>query len=292
MNFTVGEPMKQIVDTLINDSIEVTHQVRSEPFTDMVISHYHPSFEIYYLMEGERIYFVKDQSYSIQKGDFVFIPPNIIHKTLTNESYAHERILISFDHSFLSSITEHIPAIDWYNAFDQDNPVITVQLSKRGVLQDIMLKILTIYEENEPDSRAYLQVLVLELLLLINRYKDKKHNLKADGQSPTDKRVFDIVRYINANYMNQLSLRSISQLFFISPYYLSHIFKDSTGFSFCDYLIQLRILEAKKLLGQTKYTMTHIAELVGFESSTHFGRTFKKVTGLTPRDYRKSIVFN
>lgn len=280
--------MKQIVDTLIKDTIEVTHQIRTEPFTDMIISHYHPSFEIYYLVEGERIYFVKDQSYSIQKGDFVFIPPNIIHKTRSKDSYAHERILISFDDSFLSTIAENLPTVDWYKSFDQNRPVITIQLSKRGIIQDLMLKILNIYEENESDSRAYLQLLILELLLLIDRYQDKKHLISDTAQTVTEKRVFEIVRYINTHYMKDLSLQSISDQFFISPYYLSHIFKDATGFSFCDYLIQLRILESKKLLSQTEYSMTRIAELVGFDSSTHFGRTFKKLSGMTPRDYRKS----
>jgi len=281
--------MKQIVDTLIQNSIEVDHKLNTQQFNDMTISHYHPSYEIYYLLEGERMYFVKDQSYIIKKGDFVFIPPNVIHKTLTTSHYAHERILISFTADFLDPLIGQLSGVSWYNLFDATYPIVTVPMSKGALFQDMMFKILGMYQEQRSDSHCYLQLLILELLLLLNRHHEKSTLKAKQTQTASQRKTYEIVRFINENFMCDLSLTMLSQRFFISPFYLSHIFKDATGFSLSEYIIQLRILEAKKLLSQTNHSMTRVAELVGFDSSTHFGRTFKKVTSMTPRDYKKAI---
>lgn len=280
--------MKQIVDTLMHQSLEVDHQKKTEPFTDMVVSHYHPSFEIYYLVEGERIYFVKDQSYIVNKGDFVFIPPNIIHKTLSSSNYAHERILISFDASYIDKMTKGLTEFTWLSLFTETTPVIKLPLAKKAMFQELMFRILAVSQEKHSDSVTYVKLLILELLLLLQRFKENNKDDNDIRQSPAQQKVFEIVRYINETYMEDLSLKSISDRFYISPYYLSHIFKSCTGFTFCDYLIQLRVLEAKKLLTQTGLSMTDIAQSVGFDSSTHFGRTFKKASGVTPSDYRKN----
>jgi len=284
-----GDYMKQIVDTLIQNTIEVDHKLNTQQFNEMMVSHYHPSYEIYYLIEGERMYFVKDQTYIIKKGNFAFIPPNVIHKTLTTTTYAHERILISFTADFLDPLIGQLSGVSWYNLFDATHPIVTVPISKGTLFQDMMFKILGVYQEQKSDSHCYIQLLVLELLLLLNRHHEESTLKIKQTQTASQRKTYEIVRYINENFMRDLSLNTLSQRFFISPFYLSHIFKDATGFSLSEYIIQLRILEAKKLLSQTNHSMTRVAELVGFDSSTHFGRTFKKVTTMTPRDYKKAV---
>ncbi|PEE73423.1 hypothetical protein COM81_28730 [Priestia megaterium] len=103
-------------------------------------------------------------------------------------------------------------------------------------------------------------------------------------------KVSEIVRYINNHYMDLLTLHSLSKQFHISPYYLSRIYKKGTGFSFVEYLNQVRINEAQKLLKTTSLSVTSIAEKVGYENPTHFGRVFKKVTGISPLKYRKTFL--
>ena len=69
--------------------------------------------------------------------------------------------------------------------------------------------------------------------------------------------------------------------------YLSRIFKKNTGFSFNEYVNYQRIFSAQDLLKNTTKQITGIAISVGFDSSTHFGRVFKQLTGFTPSAYRK-----
>jgi len=92
---------------------------------------------------------------------------------------------------------------------------------------------------------------------------------------------------MNENFHLPLSLESISKIFFISPCYLSRIFKSSTGSTFIEYLNNIRIEEAQHLLLESNDKVTTIAEKIGFGSASHFGRVFKSITNLSPLAYRK-----
>lgn len=98
----------------------------------------------------------------------------------------------------------------------------------------------------------------------------------------------DIRQYIEDNYVNpDLSLNLIADQFNVNAKYGSHLFKEVYGMKFVDFLMNLRMEHAKKLLLQTELPLQDISERVGYTHSISFGRTFKKVVGVTPGDYRK-----
>ncbi|MCZ8511066.1 helix-turn-helix domain-containing protein [Paenibacillus filicis] len=98
----------------------------------------------------------------------------------------------------------------------------------------------------------------------------------------------EIRRYIEENYANpDLSLNLISNEFNVNAKYSSHLFKEEYGLKFVDFLMNLRMEHAKKLLLETELPLQDISEKVGYTHSISFGRTFKKVVGVTPGDYRK-----
>ncbi|MEN8905722.1 MAG: AraC family transcriptional regulator [Clostridiales bacterium] len=101
-----------------------------------------------------------------------------------------------------------------------------------------------------------------------------------------------MVNYINSNYMDTISLTSVANKFYISPFYLCRIFKEAIGFSFNEYLTSVRIKETQRLLKGTNYKVINIAEMSGFGSVSHFGRVFKDLTGMSPLQYRKKSKFN
>lgn len=75
----------------------------------------------------------------------------------------------------------------------------------------------------------------------------------------------------------------------MSKNYLSNVFKRETGMTIVDYLIELRIKEAKKLLSDNRYKMYQISELVGYGDYAYFSQLFKKHTGLTLSEYKLTI---
>lgn len=93
--------------------------------------------------------------------------------------------------------------------------------------------------------------------------------------------------YIEANYTKNITLEDVSREVNISSYYLSRIFKESTGKNFIDYLTDLRIEKAKELLSTTSYSMKEICVMSGYSDPNYFSKTFKKNVGVTPTEYRE-----
>ena len=93
--------------------------------------------------------------------------------------------------------------------------------------------------------------------------------------------------YIEANYMNPITLDELATHLGLNKSYLCTIFKKSTKDSFCNYTNKIRIEESKKLLKTSSASITDIALAVGFSSSSYFNTIFKKLEGKTPLDYRK-----
>ncbi|MFD3158085.1 PocR ligand-binding domain-containing protein [Haloimpatiens sp. FM7330] len=96
------------------------------------------------------------------------------------------------------------------------------------------------------------------------------------------------LKYVNENYMKNITLNSAAQYVHLNPTYFSSLFKKEVKTGFSDYLNQVRIGEAKKYLRETDISILEISIIVGFESQSYFSKVFKKITGLTPRQYRNS----
>ena len=93
--------------------------------------------------------------------------------------------------------------------------------------------------------------------------------------------------YIKENYQNDIRLSEIAQAESINPTYLSRIFSEETGETFSDYLIRYRIQLAKELLHNISINVSEVAEQVGYNDVKHFSSSFKKIVGISPKDYRK-----
>lgn len=99
--------------------------------------------------------------------------------------------------------------------------------------------------------------------------------------------IIKIKAYISQNYMNNISLEVLSKVVYMHPAYLSHFFKQETGINFSDYLFDVRMLNATKLLSENKYKINEISRLVGYNNYRYFLKQFKKYTSYTPHAYRK-----
>ena len=94
-------------------------------------------------------------------------------------------------------------------------------------------------------------------------------------------------RYLEDNYMFDLSLDSVGEILHISPAYLSAQFKKYQKMNFLDCLTELRINAAKELLADPFRSSAEVASRVGYEDASYFARAFKKRTGMTPTQYRR-----
>lgn len=98
------------------------------------------------------------------------------------------------------------------------------------------------------------------------------------------------LKIINKEYMKGLTLEDLAKKLHLSKNYLCSLFKEETGFTFCQYLNTLKTNKAKKLLTEDKKTLEYISYECGFSSQAHFTMTFKKYTGKTPKEYKLSLI--
>lgn len=94
-------------------------------------------------------------------------------------------------------------------------------------------------------------------------------------------------QFIDKNYEKPISLESVAKEVYLSPAYFSAVFKKEVGVNFSDYLAQVRIERAKRLLTNIKYSVAEVAAAVGYPDQRYFSRVFKKLTGVNPLEYRK-----
>ena len=94
-------------------------------------------------------------------------------------------------------------------------------------------------------------------------------------------------RYIDSHYREELRLSDIAQAMHANAYYLSHIFKEESGFSPMKYATLRRIGEAQNLLINTDMTITAIAAQIGYNNSNYFQNAFRNAVGISPGEYRK-----
>ncbi len=94
--------------------------------------------------------------------------------------------------------------------------------------------------------------------------------------------------YIQAHYMEKLSLDAVASQVYLNPSYLSRIFTESEGMSFVDYIQWVRVQRAKELLADPRYKVYEVADQVGYPNFKHFLKVFKKLEQKTPSQYRES----
>ncbi|MDR6551727.1 AraC family transcriptional regulator [Paenibacillus qinlingensis] len=245
--------------------------------------HNHETYEMYYLLSGERGYFIKDRSYYIEKGNLILIDRNDIHKSLDHKNNFREGIIIAFNRPFLDA---HFDLSSSILEVFKDTKLCQFTASEQSFVEDLLAKMLREFTKKEFGYLEYMKVTLLELLLWLKRRNDKAQKVAPKHVTPMHEKISDIVKYINLNYMENLTLKLISKNFYISPFHLSRVFKDVTGFTFVEYIHSVRTLESQKLLRDSDTSVTDIAQMVGFDSSTHFGRVFKDQTGYSPTKYR------
>ena len=276
--------MKELLFKNAEETFIVSH--RKALSHNMPENHFHSTFEIFYLISGKREFFIKDRTLVINEGDIVIISPNILHRTTNTEMPKHERLIVNIHETCMSVGNPSYRKI-LQPLFERDYIIVRCHLQERLKIETLSQSIIQEIDEKRPGFEMYSQTLVLQLVIICCRHMQKNNIEALEYPSPMHERISEVVRYINNNYMHDLSLQFVAEKFYVSPYYLSRFFKEATGFTFVEYLNSVRIKEAKKLLEHSSMKVNLIYKKVGFGSITHFGRVFKAVTGYAPLHYRK-----
>ncbi len=265
-----------MVTTYKNFEVSHTNIQNKRSFTKI---HYHNDYELYYLVAGKTNYFIGDEIFKVNPGNFVFVEKGVIHKTDSEDCFDNERILISFGDDILTpEAMEHIETLS-------KQKLIFIPKNKLYIIEDILHKIEKEHSEDNPFRREMINLYILQTLALLCRL----HRKELMQMDETERIIHSVSEYINSNYEKDLSLKTLSRRFALSEGHLSRKFKAVSGMGLCEYITYVRIHNGASLLEETNYSLTKISALCGFNDSNYFSSVFKKIKGTTPCKYQKGF---
>lgn len=242
--------------------------------------HMHPFTELFYVVNGSGSFSIDEESFTVQTDDLVIVNANLLHTESSKDANPLEYIVLGIDGMSLKPLEDGAQLLG--------EGLYSIQNLRRH-RAEILFYLENILQEAEKkkDHHEIICHNLLEILLLnLTRITESDIVLMADPV--TNKDCAYIKKYIDIHYAADLDLDSLAAATYMNKYYLSHSFKKAYGISPINYLIEKRISVAKFLLETTKNSISQIAEIVGYNSSSYFSQIFKKRTGYTPREYRLS----
>ncbi|NLP15435.1 MAG: AraC family transcriptional regulator [Clostridiales bacterium] len=258
---------------------------------NMIQKHFHNEYEIYYLLNGERYYFIEKQIYHVKKGSLVFIDRNQIHKTVGVNSNYHDRILILISADEIGPILDLCDNFEVASFFNKNYGIIDLNEAGQKYVEGLLFFIIREMKMKQSNYDFIVKMKLAELLIYGTRCKSGENSTLINAPVETEKykKINEIAKFISENYHESISLANIAEDFYISKCYLSRIFKEVTGFTVNEYINITRIKRAQQLLEQSEYNITEIADIVGYESITYFEKVFKKFLETSPLKYRKKF---
>lgn len=242
---------------------------------NMQVPHLHGQYELYYLLEGKRTFFIRDTAYSMVPGSLAFLDGEQLHRVFSPADIPHKRMVIFFEKD---QITD--PA---FVQMFQSGGCITLNQQERAEFDRTVEQLSKEISSGRPFDHKAADVLTRYLLILACR-------ARLSPRPPLHYRetaISDAVSYIGDHFAEHLSLPRVCAEVGMSVSHFTATFKASTGFTFVEYINHIRIRHAARLLEQTDMSVAEIAGRVGFSSFSYFSARFKEICGISPLHYRK-----
>ena len=238
--------------------------------------------EVLLICGGAGRFLVGETFYSVKAGDLLIYNSGVVHDEFSSQENAISAYCAATAGLRLPGLRENALLADGvpplFHAGEEAEDL-------RRLL-DMMYRYL---REDRPGCEALCHHLMLALL---GRVLQLTGDAPRRDRAETEPKALGrrVQAFIDGHFSEPLTLQDIGKALHVSPYYLSHVFKETSGYSPTQYLLRRRIGEAQNLLISTELPMAKIAEQVGFETQNYFNLQFSKHVGMPPGKYRESFV--
>jgi AraC-like DNA-binding protein len=258
------------------------------PYFDAPL-HYHPEYELTLIVEGNGKRFVGDSIENFEAGDLVLLGSNLPHFWRSDKTFAEnkesfsEAIIIQFSTDFVKDILEKLP--------ECKSIISMLNLSKSGIkfsqsFKPILEKII----EEQGIKRLISLIDLLESLSQKTDYQllaSEHFNIKPDDAE--NERMRKILEFTLDNFQNDISIHAVAEITHLTVPSFCRYFKSRTRKTYVDYLNEIRVSHARKLLINNELGISQVGLECGFQNLSHFHRIFKNQVGVTPLAYRRSF---
>jgi AraC-like DNA-binding protein len=239
------------------------------------IPHSHSYTELFYIVGGDGQFQINDQLFPVHAHQLVVVNPNIIHTEVSYEARPLEYIVLGIEGVELTIPGSQEPRYCIYS-FPESNHVLSCMQS---VLQEMQL----CRPEYQTACLAYVDIILVQLMR-----NASVSVTQTSTRFPANRQCASVRQYIDRHYKENLTLDILAEKVSINKFYMAHAFKREYGVSPINYLISCRIREGKQLLAETDLSLSQIATVLGFSSSSYFSQSFRNAEGISPTEYRKT----
>lgn len=268
----------------MKDKIYISHKFYDAGRT--VVNHSHSQYEITYLFRGTRKYFVKDNIFVAREKNFILMDKNVMHKTTFCDDDSYERFSVYFYDEYLDRIFGN-KANEISSMFAE--PLFNVPAKSVKQVETLMRNIEKEYEDNGEYSEMLVEKYLMELLIYIARARTFISRNNKGISEEKGSFMESVTKYVIERYHTPITLTEIAEYMHLSPSWFSAKFKSMAGIGFREYLVRVRVQKACEMLISTSDSIMDIAFACGFNDSNYFGDAFKKLIGMSPRNYRKTV---
>lgn len=246
--------------------------------------HTHPFTEIFFITSGQGVFQIGKELVSVKESDLILINPNSSHtEHSVNSDKPLEYIVFAINNLAIASSSSDSHESD--NDLNQYK-ILSFNKKKNEILYNLNTLIKELEEKNLNYELACKSILTLFLIQVMRNTKSDIFITK--NFEKTNLECMKIKNFIDSHYSENITLDFLSNLTYVNKFHLVHLFTKEMGISPINYLINKRIDESKNLLATTNYSIRDISSIVGFSNSSYFSQMFKKITGISPKDFRYS----
>jgi AraC-like DNA-binding protein len=247
---------------------------------------YHEFYELFFFVNGNVDFIVDNQLYHMQKGDFLFIPPNTFHNPIFhNFDIPYERYILWVSVSTMNRLIELDSDIGYF--MNEKAPKVHLFRNPGSTWSNFNSSFHSLLQYSIEKKLCYKSEglsIIIYMLLQYNKALYYKNQNIIGGTNNT--LLTNILHYIQTNITEDLSLDKISSEFYINKFHISRLFKNDLKISYYQYVIQKRLNVGKEnILAGVPVNKVH--ETCGFSDYICFYRAFKKEYGVAPSKFKQ-----
>lgn len=230
---------------------------------------------VHYVLNGKGKFRSDGITYYLKKGQGFLIEPETLIYYEADQEDPWEYIWIGFNGRKAGNYIQQ-------TNLSYRNPIFSV--TEPHIIHMVMDDILKATQTNDASGLLVLSKLYTFLHLFVSSFPNEKNDVSLKNRNDIERALY----YIQQNYSESLTIKSISDYLHIDRSYLHRLFKKHVGKSPQRYLIDLRIEKAKLLLEQTTYKISVVARSVGYTDPLLFSKTFKRYMNMSPSEFREN----
>ena len=234
--------------------------------------HTHGCVELFFIQDGHGRFRTLYEEFPISVQDLLIVNANVPHTEVSSMKSPLRYIVLGVEGLKAAASEGGYSMLHVYDGWTELSGCLELMLQESS--------------KSLPGHEEACQHLLEVVLIRLGRERDM--SFSGDAPGPRGSRECEFIRrYIDNHFKEDLSLDHLARLAHLNKYYLSHSFRREFGTSPINYLISRRVEESRFLLRKTDYSLSLIAEILGFSSLSYFSQSFHRVEGISPTEYRK-----